>query len=136
MATDAELARLARLLDEAKAELSAWQAEVDRINGMLLDKVAKGQPREVNDGDTTIRVTAVHGERVVTDPLKLRKKLNPEQWRMVTSTVLDNRKLEAAMTTGAVDPTLVASVSEVVASKPYIKVTRTKTRGARRRGSK
>lgn len=131
-ATD-KLANLAAMLKDAQDERDAWQSEVERVQGMLLDAVGDRGPQTVQDGADSVRITAVRAERVVTDPTKLRQKLGPILWKLVTSQVLDTRKLEAAITTGQINPAIVAAASTIVPNKPYVKVTRTKSKGGRRK---
>lgn len=127
----ARIATLATALEDAKAEAKLWAEEVDRIQGLLIGMMQTNTTAVKVPGGDTLKVTRVQGSRVVTDPAKLKSRLRADQWKLVTDQVLSKAKLEAAMTTGQVDPVIVASCSDDKPSKPYVLITRTKSGGQR-----
>lgn len=102
-------------LEGSKKEAKFWKEQVDKLQAesVVLMKHA-GLKRFLN-------ATLVEPEPLVTDPAALKKKIGARLWKLVSSEHLDQKKLEGAMATGQVDPLIVASVSEVMHSQPYIR---------------
>lgn len=121
---DTALQRDLLLLEEAKAEVAAWTAEVDRIQSRMCERVVRGEPIVVDDGDEEVRGTPIFGGTVVLDEGKLKRRVGAEKFNKVTVQVLDKKKLEAAMLTGLIPTEWVAECSEEKPSKPYIRITR------------
>ena len=138
--SDAQRQELVRLIAQelmlAKAEQAVWNEEAGRLQDRLIELMkaprlignsvhAKTSSYVVTlpDGDK-LKVTCVRASHVVTDATALKKKLRADQWKLVVSESLDKAKLEAAMTTGQIDPAIVAAVSEDIPNAPYVKLTR------------
>jgi hypothetical protein len=128
-----EVQRLALLLEEAKGEVRAWEAEVERLTPMVIAAMHGRKQQVVQDGNDELVVNAMHGSTIELDQAMLKRKLGAAAWKLITSEVLDKRKLEAAMVTEQIDPGIVAACSTEKPKKSYVTVTRKKTRGGRKR---
>lgn len=112
-----KIASLRKQITKAQDYIKTAQAEV--VEYML----AEGE-RELDyvvDGDP-ITAVLVTPTKVDVDPVELRKHLTDDQWRGITVQVIDNKKLEAAIRAGEVDPVVVSSCSTERPVAPHIKV--------------
>lgn len=121
-------------LRKAKDDLSAAGERVEELQSALVGLMQASGEASLHTvtGGTAINGTLVEAVRIKVNEPKLAKALGASKWASVTKRVLDKDKLDAAMVTGAVDPTVVAAASEEVHNKPYIKITVKEVRRVRK----
>lgn len=126
------LAGFLRGLLDAKGQEAAWADEKTRMEGLALKAMEGIKSTTFTDADgDTHQATRVDPEGVETDFAALRKKLTAAQWALITTQVVDTKKLEAAILTGQISKEVVAAASQVKPRKSYILFTQ--KRGGRRR---
>ena len=113
-----ETDRVIKAEQDVKDELSRKIIELMKENGFETLKVPGSE-----DGPT-IQATLVEGERTWLVEDRLRTKLGAARWRKLLSPVLDRQKLDAAIKSGDIAPTDVASCMDSAPNKPYIRITR------------
>lgn len=121
-ALDRGLSELARLRQEAD-EIDRLKAEVQTAVLRLMEE--QGLPSHLTS-DGLLKGTRVAPEKHVVDPEALRKRIGNERYHQLTKEILDEEKVKAAITTGDLDPLLVADCSIDRSPRPYVKVTRVK----------
>lgn len=99
-----------------KQQIASAQEALDELAAELIPLIT--DPVEV-DG---IRVTKIAPTRVVIDEPRLKKALGAAAWKRVQKTVLDRDRLETQVAEGKIDVNVVATCSEIVPNKPYLKV--------------
>lgn len=104
--------RLRKLKDEATLHFT--EAEELLIERMGEQKSAKIRNR---------RVTVVRRDLTKIDEPKLKKILGATLWRKASKSVVDRNKLESLISTGEISVDQVASASQLVPAKPYVRVT-------------
>lgn len=121
------MTNLPALLDEyqeLKAKADEIQEALEAARDQLVTAMQKlgAKSTSVQLPDKLVKGTLIEVSRIVINEPALKKKIGAEMWNKVTKRVLDKPKLEAAMALGEVDPNTVASVSEEVPNKPYIRL--------------
>jgi len=92
------------------------------IGKRLLDDLREVGQKSVScdvDDETRAVVRIKNREKQVIDEEKLKKQLGAKAFNKLTRRVLDEEKLEAAITLGEVDPNVVAACTEFI-DTPYL----------------
>ena len=102
---------------EARARRDEAQANLDNHTARLIKQMEADQRKSFRWDDSGVRrtVTYVQKRTTVIDERGLRKALTAKIFDRYTKRVLDRKKMEDAMGTGAVDP---VTVSQFVSQKP------------------
>lgn len=103
----AERDRQIKIIAESQEALLAWMDETEQTSLDL--PVGK--------------FSRVQSEPLVIDEDKLKKALGAPMWNKITTSKLDKKKLDAFVKSGEIKPVTIASVSEIVPNKPFIKST-------------
>lgn len=103
---------------EAQREKSDAMLRFAEAEARLMS--ALGERRTAKVGSH--RVTVVRRETTKIDEPKLKKVLGARLWNKAARTILDRSKLESLISTGEISIDQVATASEIVASKPYLRV--------------
>lgn len=106
-----QIAQMDEAMRETQAELIDWMEDEGK------------KSLTADDGDNRISGTIVRGTRIVIDEGRLKKLLGAKLWNKVTKKVLDKSKLEDLIVRNEIDPMEVATCSNELDNKPYIKVT-------------
>lgn len=93
------------------------QAEVAKY---LSDHGQKSMVGHNPDGQ--YRATVVTTERVTFNEATLKKALGAKLWKAVTVSKIDSTRLKRAISSGQIDPIIVAQHSEVKKSAPFIRL--------------
>lgn len=117
--------RLARLLHDLRTVAKTQADEISEAQSELLSamEAAELDTHEWTDDDGKHKATYVQSERVSYDEAKLKSLLTPEQWGAITSTVVDKKKLEAAVAAGDIPLSTVNKASHITPSAPFVRVT-------------
>jgi hypothetical protein len=113
----------------AKIACDVANEERDKAEQIVLRLMGKQQTCTITDDYSTIQATVVKGTRLKIDEDRLKKNLGATMWAKVTKRVLDKAKLEDAIARGAVSPVDVATCSEEVPNKTYVKLTEKRRTG-------
>ena len=121
------LDRLKRIKDQAEADFNEAQERFVKMMESLGQQSASTSSADVitSEGKRVLRrwkATVVSSSTTKVNEVTLKKALGATVWKKVTKTVLDMRKLEDAVATGEVDPVVVASHSEIVPRKAYVRL--------------
>lgn len=113
------------LLDSLKREKADIDTQIKEVEAWIIDNLDQSGQKtiEVDLEDRRIKATKVQGTRTAIDENSLKRSLGEKLWLKVSTRVLDKKKLEAFVSTGEVDPLVVAECSTESATSPYIKLT-------------
>ncbi len=111
---------LLQALVAAKAAQRASEDLVADIQAQLV-KIAERDELKTIEG-STIRATVVTSERIVYNERLLKKALGAKLWNAIRTEKVDPSKLKKELTSGAIDPVIVAQHSMITKSKPYLRL--------------
>lgn len=111
----------ARVCKLELAQAVARDAEAQAHLVQLLKE--RGEKVVTTDLGGGLQATLVEAERLKIDETKLRTTLDPVTWRSVSTRKLDKERLEQAVAEEAWLAETVASCSELVTNKPYVRIT-------------
>ena len=125
MTANLRVMNLGRELIKLKAERDRLVAVIVEVQDSLQEEIIKSGVKSASftDHDTEVRVTLVSPVSVRIDEARLKKTLGANIWKKVTDRHLSNKKLESLIVKGEVDPVMVATCSEEIPGKTYIKTT-------------
>lgn len=108
-----------RDLREMRAEKKDLEQRIDSVQSHAIENMEAADLTSMTvDGKTA---SIIRASRTVIDAIGLKEALTEEQWTAVSSRVLDEKKLEAAIAAGEVSIKVVAKHSTETFNKPYIK---------------
>lgn len=123
--TEQDLAKAIDAIADAKERIAAEEAVVSDFTEKAKSLMAEiGCTKATTDAGNT--GTLVSATRLVFDEAKLKKSLGASMWNSLTKQVLDRSLLEANIAAGKVDANVVATATDEVQNKPYIKIGRGK----------
>lgn len=108
---DTGIEGMAKRYAQAKHDERNAEARRKEIGDQLRPLMEDGHPKVKVDFDeeTVATVSLKERDNSRIDPEKLKKKLGAQKYNKLTSAVLDEAKVEAAIQLGEVDPNVVAS---------------------------
>lgn len=104
-----------KILAEAKEAIAANEKVKDDVQPALVAEFKRlgVKSRKVSDGDTVIQAALVEQERTTIDEDGLKKAVGAALWEKITTRTLDTEKVEAALSLGLLDPTVLAQYSSL-----------------------
>jgi len=110
---------------QAKSDADSAKERLDEITRSLaenmIDAGIKSDIEQVDGVD--YKVTVVQKETMKFDENTLLKSLGKRAFSKVSNLKLDNKKLEAAIRDGSIDPELISRNTVISKSNPYLRVT-------------
>lgn len=106
------------------AKIAADEAAEKATEAIVAEMMVRGRKTTRTEIDGAVhKVSVVASERVKVDEVGLRKALGAKTYDKLVKRSLDQSLLRKAMGAGTVNPAVVAQFTEIVASRPYVKVT-------------
>ena len=122
------LKRRVELLEKLRHEKELLDVQIKDVQAEIVDALDDMDQKSISvpvsskEGERLVKATKIQNHRTTIDEASLRHALPEKVWIMISTRVLDKKKLEAHMAAGDVDPTVVANASTETASAPYIKI--------------
>ena len=113
------------LLDTLKAEAKDIEAQIKDTQARVLAGLTKAGEKSrdvVNDDGRTIHATMVQGVTTSIDAEALEAAVGEKKWLLISTRVLDMKKLEARIATEDIDAAIVAEVTHEKPKAPYVLV--------------
>ncbi|CAB5220339.1 hypothetical protein UFOVP238_29 [uncultured Caudovirales phage] len=121
-------------IQEALLELADLKTQQDEIAWAVADAESRlitlmdsAGEKTVTTDDDGVKGTLVRASSLVINEDGLRKAVGAKLWNRITKRTLDKKKLEAFVTTGEISAVLVAAHSSERQSKPYVRLTPSRT---------
>jgi len=115
-----------RLLDELKREAKGLDEQIKDIQREVLAAMLKRKDKTLVvdvEGNRTVKATLVQPTNTRLDAEKLEVALGEKTWLLVSTRVLDQKKLEARIATEEVDAGIVAECTTTTPGTSYVKIT-------------
>jgi hypothetical protein len=125
-----ERAREYAHLRQQERELEAKRKESGQRLLPLMEELQLKKTKVDYDAERDATVTVKERGKLTIDPAKLRKAIGARAYGRLTTAILDEEKVKAAIELGELDPNVVASCSQEFVT-PYLEVRLTKKRGGR-----
>lgn len=110
---------------EIQEEMAKLEKRLATIKSKLMQKMEDAELETITLGEegATVKVTIVRPTTLKIDEEGLKEALPKVVWNSITKTSVDKKALEDAVVRGKIEPSVVASNSKEVASKPYLRIT-------------
>lgn len=116
---EATLVPSVELRQSLKKQLDALTTQLAEVDSQIIEAMRDAGLKSI---ETTIgKVTLVQPASTVWNETLLQDALTTAQWNRVSVRKLDKSLLEAELTIGRIDPSLVAAAKSTKESKPYLR---------------